>query len=59
MIDAPNTHCMSVARAVACRMLALGRDPDLEPGLSMRQLLETIESDVLGMNRLMGTYERK
>jgi Raf kinase inhibitor-like YbhB/YbcL family protein len=39
-------------------VLALGREPDLEPGLSLRQLLETIESDVLGMNRLMGTYER-
>ena len=23
-----------------------------------RQLLETIEPDVIGMNRLMGTYER-
>ena len=33
-------------------------DPDLEPGLTLRQLLETIEPDVIGMNRLMGTYER-
>jgi len=32
--------------------------PDLEPGLTLRQLLETIESDLIGMNRLMGTYER-
>ncbi len=39
-------------------LLALGREPDLEPGLTLRQLLETIESDVLGMNRLVGTYER-
>jgi Raf kinase inhibitor-like YbhB/YbcL family protein len=39
-------------------VLALGREPDLEPGLTLRQLLETIESDVIGMNRLMGTYER-
>ena len=39
-------------------VLALGRAPDLEPGLGLRQLLETIEPDVLGMNRLMGTYER-
>ena len=39
-------------------LLALGREPDLEPGLTLRKLLETVESDVLGMNRLMGTYER-
>ena len=39
-------------------VLALGRGPDLEPGLTMRQLLETIEPDLIGMNRLMGTYER-
>ena len=39
-------------------VLALGRDPDLEPGLSLRQLLETVEPDVIGMNRLVGTYER-
>jgi Raf kinase inhibitor-like YbhB/YbcL family protein len=39
-------------------VLALDRAPDLEPGLSLRQLLETIEPNVFGMNRLMGTYER-
>ncbi len=39
-------------------VLALGREPDLEPGLTLRRLLETVESDVLGMNRLVGTYER-
>ena len=39
-------------------VLALDREPDLEPGLTLRQLLETIESDVIGMNRLMGIYER-
>ncbi|MCP4005682.1 MAG: YbhB/YbcL family Raf kinase inhibitor-like protein [bacterium] len=39
-------------------VLALGREPDLEAGLTMHQLLESIESDVIGMNRLMGTYER-
>ena len=39
-------------------VLALDRDPDLGPGLSLRQLLETIEPNVLGMNRLLGTYER-
>lgn len=40
-------------------VLALGREPDLEPGLTLRQLLETVEPDVLGMNRLLGTYERE
>ena len=39
-------------------LLALGREPDLKPGLTLRQLLETIEPDVIGMNRLVGTYER-
>ena len=39
-------------------VLALRREPDLERGLTLRQLLETIEPDVLGMNRLVGTYER-
>ncbi len=39
-------------------LLALDREPDLESGLTLRQLLETIEPHVLGMNRLMGTYER-
>ena len=39
-------------------VLALDREPDLEPDLTMRRLLETIEPDVIGMNRLMGTYER-
>jgi len=39
-------------------LLALGRETDLDPGLTLRQLLKTIEPDVIGMNRLMGTYER-
>lgn len=39
-------------------VLALGRAADLEPGLTMREFLEKIEPDVLGMNRLTGTYER-
>ncbi len=39
-------------------VLALDREPDLGSGLTLRQLLETIEPHVLGMNRLMGTYER-
>ena len=39
-------------------VLALAREPDLGPDLGLRQLLETLEPDILGMNRLMGTYER-
>lgn len=39
-------------------VLALAREPDLEPGLTLRKLLEAVEPDVVGMNRVMGTYER-
>lgn len=39
-------------------LLALDRDPDLAPGLDMQQLLDTVEDNVLGMNRLIGTYKR-
>ena len=39
-------------------VLALDSELDLEPGLTMWQLLERIEPHVLGMNRLMGVYER-
>lgn len=39
-------------------LLALDADPDLEPGLTMWALLEKIESSVIGMNRLVGTYSR-
>ncbi|MBW2267496.1 MAG: YbhB/YbcL family Raf kinase inhibitor-like protein [Deltaproteobacteria bacterium] len=40
-------------------VLALDREADLAPGLTLRQLLETVEPDVLGMNRLVGIYERE
>jgi Raf kinase inhibitor-like YbhB/YbcL family protein len=40
-------------------LLALGCEPNLEPGLTMGQLLETTEAHLIGMNRLMGTYERE
>lgn len=40
-------------------VLALGRSPDLEPGLTLWELLGKVEPDLLGMNRLVGTYERK
>lgn len=40
-------------------VLALDRDPELEPGLTMWQFLEQVEPHILGMNRLVGTYERR
>lgn len=39
-------------------LMALDRELDLAPGLSMWQLLEAIEPHVIGMNRLVGTYSR-
>ena len=39
-------------------VLALDREPDLEPGLTLSQLLGSVEANVIGMSRLIGTYER-
>ena len=39
-------------------LLALDTSPVLEPGLTMWQLLEKIEPNVIAMNRLVGTYTR-
>ena len=39
-------------------LLALDTSPELEPGLTMWQLLEKIEPNVIAMNRLVGTYTR-
>ena len=39
-------------------VLALDRELGLEPGLTLWQFLERAEPHVLGMNRLVGTYER-
>lgn len=39
-------------------VLALDAALDLEPGLTLWQLLEKIEPHLLGMNRLVGTYQR-
>jgi len=39
-------------------VIALDRELDLEPGLSLWQLLERVEPHILGMNRIVGTYER-
>ena len=39
-------------------LLALDADPELKPGLTMWELLEKIEPNVIAMNRLVGTYTR-
>ena len=39
-------------------LLALDQALDLEPNLSMWDLLEKVEPHVIGMNRLVGTYRR-
>jgi Raf kinase inhibitor-like YbhB/YbcL family protein len=39
-------------------LLALDAEPELQPGLSMWDLLSEIEPMVIGMNRIMGTYSR-
>ncbi len=39
-------------------LFALNSPAALEPGLTMWELLAKIEPDVVGMNRLMGTYSR-
>lgn len=39
-------------------VLAIGEETSLEPGLTLTELLAGIEPAVLGMNRLIGTYER-
>lgn len=39
-------------------VLALDTEPNLEPGLTMWEVLARVEPNVLGMNRLLGTYER-
>lgn len=39
-------------------VLALDRELDLAPGLSLWQFLEKAEPHVIGMNRLVGTYQR-
>ena len=39
-------------------LLALDSESGLEPGLTMWELLEKVEPNVVGMNRLVGTYSR-
>jgi Raf kinase inhibitor-like YbhB/YbcL family protein len=40
-------------------ILALDSETELEPGLSLEALLKEIEPNVIGMNRLVGTYARE
>jgi len=40
-------------------ILALDVESDFETGLSMEELLKAIEPNVIGMNRLVGTYSRE
>ncbi|RFA24627.1 phospholipid-binding protein [Alkalilimnicola ehrlichii] len=40
-------------------VIALNDEPNLAEGLSLWEFLGKIESKVIGMNRLVGTYERK
>ena len=39
-------------------ILALDIESNLQPGLSMEDLLKELEPNVIGMNRLVGTYSR-
>ena len=39
-------------------VLALDTEAQLEAGLTLWQLLERVEPNVIGMNRLVGTYQR-
>jgi Raf kinase inhibitor-like YbhB/YbcL family protein len=39
-------------------VIALDRELDLEPGLTLWQFFERAEPHILGMNRIVGTYER-
>lgn len=38
-------------------VLALDKDLQLEPGLTLEQFLQQVEPHVIGMNRCFGTYE--
>ncbi|MFN2169313.1 MAG: YbhB/YbcL family Raf kinase inhibitor-like protein [Anaerolineae bacterium] len=39
-------------------VLALNVEPELQDGLELWELLEKVEPHILGMNRLVGTYQR-
>lgn len=40
-------------------ILALDVEPNLQDGLELAELLEKVEPHILGMNRLVGTYQRE
>lgn len=40
-------------------ILALDVEPTLQDGLGLSELLEKVEPHILGMNRVVGTYERR
>ena len=40
-------------------ILALNDELHLEAGLAMQELLTRVEPNVIGMNRLIGTYQRE
>ena len=40
-------------------VLALDQQLNLEPGLTLEQFLERAEPNIIGMNRLIGTYRRR
>jgi Raf kinase inhibitor-like YbhB/YbcL family protein len=39
-------------------VIALNSEPNIQPGLTMSQFLTQMESNIIGMNRLVGTYVR-
>lgn len=39
-------------------ILALDIEPGLDPGLTLWEVLERVEPNIIGMNRLTGTFER-
>lgn len=39
-------------------VLALNEQVEIEPGLTMWQLLDRVEPNLIGINRLVGTYQR-
>lgn len=40
-------------------VVALDRNLELKPGLSLEEFLQETEPHIIGMNRMIGTYERK
>jgi len=51
----PEGHCL---HHYYFWILALDSETNLKPGLTLWELLASIEPNILGMNRLIGTYQR-